>query len=190
MVQPPLLPRVAAWLESARVPYMVVGSVASSFHGEPRTTRDIDLVIDPTSESLARLLELVPHEEFYLDAREAAVALAERRSFNIIESATGWKVDLMICRDRPFSREELARRLRVRLDTTDVYVATAEDTIIAKLEWSKAGESERQLRDVASMLARAEPLDHGYLDRWIAELDLTKAWSRAQSKADPGHGAP
>jgi hypothetical protein len=184
---PELLPRVAGWLDAAAIPYMLVGSLASSFHAEPRATRDIDIVIDPTPETLETLLAAIPAAEFYLDADEARRALAQRRAFNIIEQGSGWKVDLLIRRDRSFSREELARRTRVSLGETALYVATAEDTIIAKLEWARAGGSERQLRDVASILAvNGDSLDRAYLDRWIEALGIGDMWDAARSMLPEG----
>lgn len=61
-------------------------------------------------------------------------------------------------------------------------MASAEDTIIAKLEWSKlSGDSERQRRDIAGMLAIVgDDLDHGYIERWLKELDLTDEWLLAK----------
>ena len=160
---------------------MVVGSLASSFHGEPRTTRDLDLVIDPTADRLARFVESLPQPEFYVDADAAAEALRRRSSFNVIDTDSGWKIDLLVRRDRPFSRQELDRRLPVRILEAETYVATAEDTVIAKLEWAREGESERQLRDVAGILAlTGATLDHVYLERWIAALGLGEVWDRAR----------
>lgn len=176
-----LLARIARGLEDQGIPHMVVGSLASSFHAEPRTTRDIDIVIDPSSESLGRFVASLAQSEFYVDEHAAAEALERRTSFNVIDGASGWKVDLLIRRDRAFSREELDRRVRVRLLGTDTYVATAEDTILAKLEWATAGESERQLRDVRSILdVNRDTLDHGYIDRWAADLNLSDAWDRVR----------
>ncbi len=160
---------------------MVVGSLASSFHAEPRTTRDIDIVIDPTPDGLRQFVEALARPGLYADAGAAAEALERRTSFNVIEGDTGWKVDLLIRRDRPFSREELDRRIPVRLLGADTHVATAEDTIIAKLEWAKLGESDRQLRDVASILAvNRDTLDYAYMTRWISSLGLIEIWERAQ----------
>lgn len=179
-----LLGRVVGLLDEASIPYMVVGSLASSFHGEPRQTRDIDIVIDPTPEALRRFVELLPPDDFYADAEAAAEAMDRRASFNLVEIHTGWKVDLIVRRDRPFSREELGRRVRVRLLDTDAHVATAEDTIIAKLEWATEGQSERQLRDVAAIIeTQGELLDRAYIGRWIRALELEDAWSRAQGLA-------
>lgn len=102
--------------------------------------------------------------------------------FNIIEMATGWKLDLVIRKARPFSIEEMQRRASTRILGIDVPTATAEDTIIAKLEWAKLGSSDRQLEDVAGILrVRGADLDLGYIERWVAELSLDEQWQRARS---------
>lgn len=176
-----LLARIVRLLDAADIPHMVVGSLASSFHGEPRQTRDIDIVIDPSDDALRRFIAMLPVDELYADADAAGEALTRRGAFNVIEIASGWKVDLMIRRDRPFSREEFGRRLAVRLLETDAHVATAEDTILAKLEWAREGSSERQLRDVAAILeAQGESLDHAYLARWVGVLGVEAEWRGAQ----------
>lgn len=179
-----LLSRIVGMLNEASIPYMVVGSLASSFHGEPRQTRDIDIVIDPTPDALRRFVEGLPPDDFYADADAAMEALERRTSFNLVETESGWKVDLIIRRDRPFSREELGRRIRVELLGTGAEIATAEDTIIAKLEWATEGQSERQLRDVAAILeTQGATLDEDYIGRWVGALGIEDAWARAQELA-------
>jgi hypothetical protein len=179
-----LLNRIVGMLSETSIPYMVVGSLASSFHGEPRQTRDIDIVIDPTTDDLRRFMQLLPPDDFYADADAAMEALERRTSFNLVETESGWKVDLIIRRDRPFSREELGRRIRVKLLGTEAEIATAEDTIIAKLEWATEGQSERQLRDVAAILETQEgSLDEDYIGRWVRALGIEDAWARAQELA-------
>ncbi|MBA2631619.1 MAG: hypothetical protein H0U86_01245 [Chloroflexi bacterium] len=185
MSQGELLAQIIGRLEGSGIPHMVVGSFASSFHGEPRTTRDIDIVIDPSGESLRRFVSSLPTSDFYVDAGAATEALERRTSFNVIEMATGWKVDLLLRRDRPFSRTEFERRIRTELLGTAIRIATAEDTIIAKLEWATAGESERQFRDVTSILAlNRDTLDYSYIEKWVAALDLVDAWKRVQASDD------
>ena len=179
-----LLAAIADRLERVEIPYMVVGSVAGSLHGEPRTTMDIDLVIDPSRESLRHFVDSLPSHDYYVDMDAAMEALKRRTSFNIIEHGTGWKVDLMVRRERAFSRTEFDRRIRVTLFGRETPVATAEDTVIAKLEWAKAGESERQIRDVARILAvSGMTLDSAYLARWIDELGLADVWDEARALA-------
>lgn len=180
--QADLLAAIADRLDAAQIPYMVVGSVAGSLHGEPRTTVDIDLVIDPTLESLRQFVDSLPGDDYYVDMDAAMEALERRTSFNVIEHATGWKVDLMVRRERAFSRTEFDRRIYLPLFGRVTPVATAEDTVIAKLEWAKAGESERQIRDVARILAvSGETLDTAYLARWIDELGLGDVWDQARA---------
>jgi len=167
-------------LDDAAIPYMVVGSYASMVHGEPRTTHDLDLVIDPSSTSLDAFLASLDLEAYYVDPDVARDALRRRSMFNIIDMASAWKVDLVIRRDRSFSVEELARRTIQRIVDVDVATATAEDTILAKLEWAKTGNSERQLRDVAGIVRlRGEALDRTYLERWLDELGVRAEWDRA-----------
>jgi hypothetical protein len=186
--QAELLAAIADRLETAGIPFMVVGSVAASLHGEPRTTIDIDVVIDPSGgESLRQFVASLPASKYYVDDSAAIEAFQRRSSFNVIEHATGWKVDLMVRRERPFSRIEFDRRIEVSLYGRQTPVATAEDTIIAKLEWAVAGESQRQLRDVARILSiSGDTLDRDYLARWIEDLDLADAWGRAQALAEDG----
>lgn len=175
-----LLAAIADALEEAGIPYMVVGSVAGSFHGEPRTTVDIDIVIDPTAASLREFVATLPADDYYADENAAIEAFARHTSFNVIERSTGWKVDLLVRQDRPFSRMEFERRFVAPLFGRETPMATAEDVVIAKLEWAKLGESERQLRDVARILGVSDDgLDREYLSRWIGELDLGDMWRRA-----------
>jgi hypothetical protein len=86
----------------------VTGSFASTFYGEPRMTRDIDLVIDPTASSVEVFVNQFDSEGFYID--DAVAAVARRDMFNLIDSKSGWKVALIIRKDRPYSEVEFARR--------------------------------------------------------------------------------
>jgi hypothetical protein len=187
VTQAELLAFIVDRIDEAGIPFMVVGSIAGSFHGEPRTTVDIDLVIDPTAESLRAFVDSLPRSSFYIDEGAAVEALTPRTSFNVIDHESGGKVDLIVRRDRPFSRVEFERRLRAPVLGRDTSIATAEDTIIAKLEWAVSGESERQLRDVARILAiSGDSLDRTYLSHWLAELNLEEAFSSAEAIAAGG----
>jgi hypothetical protein len=186
--QAELLAFIGDRLEAADIPYMVVGSVAGSFHGEPRTTVDIDIVIDPTAGALRGFVDSLPRSTFYVDENAAAEAFSRRSSFNVIDHGSGGKVDLLIRRDRPFSRTEFERRLYASVLGRDTPIATAEDTVIAKLEWAVAGESERQLRDVARILAvSGDSLDQAYLTRWLTKLGLEEAFDRAERLSRGAH---
>ena len=176
---------VVASLDTAGIPHMLAGSFASSHHGIPRTTADIDLVIDPDESSLDRFIELLDGERWYVPKVSMARALRERDQFNMIDTHSGWKIDLVIRKDRPFSESEFRRRQRVSIAGVEVAVASAEDTVLAKLEWAAATDSERQLRDVVDLLCTVgNRLDGVYLDRWAAELGVEVALQRARNVAD------
>lgn len=174
-----LLAAVITRLDAAGVPYMVTGSVASSYHGEPRATRDVDIVIDPTVDGLTRFVDAMIAADFYVDRHVARDALAQRSQFNAI-GPDATKVDLIIRRERLFSIEEFDRRAPADLLGTPGFIATPEDLVIAKLEWAAATGSERQLHDVAGIIAIAEDLDEDYIERWASALGIGEAWHRAR----------
>jgi acetolactate synthase regulatory subunit len=173
-----VLAETIAHLEAAGIPYMITGSVASSFHGEPRATRDLDIVIDPAPSALERLIDDLRTGGFYIDRGAAEDALRERTQFNAI-GAEAIKVDFIVRRDRPFSMAEFDRRERVELLGSTGFIATVEDVILAKLEWAAETDSERQLRDVAGMLAVAgDTLDVVYLTTWAETLGVESSLQR------------
>lgn len=158
---------------------MLTGSFASTYHGPPRTTQDVDLVINPMPEQLSALLARFDPGDYYVSTVAAEEALRHRSMFNVIELATGWKADFIVIKDRPFSREEFARREQVELFGTACWIASAEDTIVSKLEWARKGQSERQLRDVVGVVeTRGATLDFEYIERCCDSLGLRDWWAR------------
>jgi len=175
------LERLVGLLDAASTPYMVAGSFASTYHGVPRTTQDIDIVVEFTPTSLKRLLNLLPEDDYYVSDTAAADALRRRGQFNVIDLETGWKADLIVRKQRQFSIEEFARRQTAVLEGVSVFLASPEDTVLAKLEWAKNSGSERQLRDVAGVLhVMGSRLDSEYLARWAATLELEELLVRAR----------
>lgn len=179
-----LLRRIIAALEQAGIPYMLTGSVASSYYGEARASQDIDLVIAPDEPQLRAFLRSLPASSYYVSEDAAIEALQLRSQFNVIDIITGWKVDLIVRRDRDFSRTEFERRIGVDVMGMRVVIAAAEDVVLSKLEWAKRGASERQLEDVAGILCDPETrLDREYLEHWVLELELQPQWVRARELA-------
>jgi hypothetical protein len=167
-------------LERLGVIYMVAGSFASNFHGIPRMTQDADVVVDidePTVVQVVRELE----RDFYVSEDAAREAVRLRRLFNAIHLDTGFKVDLVVKKDRPFSDAELARRTRGSLAGRAVSLASAEDTILSKLEWSRNAGSDRQYVDAQGIiLIHGGSLDWPYLERWAVDLGVRDLLERAR----------
>lgn len=171
-------------MEHAGIGYMLSGSFASAHYGAPRSTQDIDLVIDANPAQLRALVGGLSNNEYYVDLDAAMEAHRRQSMFNVIDLATGWKIDLIIRKSRAFSREEFQRRQRASLHDVPLYVASAEDVVISKLEWAKSAQSRRQIEDAAAVLKmRWEVLDHLYLEKWIDELGLNDEWSSAKAAA-------
>ena len=143
--------RITAALDQAGVSYMLAGSFASTFYGAPRTTQDIDLVIAATPAQLRSFVSLLPADEYYADLDEALQAHKRESLFNVIDLATGWKIDLIPRKSRAFSAAEFHRRRPANLQGIDLFVASAEDVVISKLEWAKVAQSQRHIKDISKM---------------------------------------
>ena len=163
---------------------MLTGSFASAYYGVPRSTQDIDLVIAGTAPQLREFVKSLPASKYYADLEATVEAQRRESMFNVIDLESGWKIDLIIRKSRAFSQEEFGRRQAVSIQGTHLFVASAEDVIIAKLEWAKRAQSPRQIEDVAGIMKlRDDSLDRTYLDKWIRELNLKEEWLAAQRVA-------
>jgi hypothetical protein len=172
--------RVTSALERVGIPYMLTGSFASSYHGVVRATQDIDLVISPTTDQIRALIKLLPEAEYYADENAALEAQRLQRQFNVIDRMTGWKIDLIFRKSRPFSLREFERRETVDFHGMSLAIATVEDVLLAKLEWAKRGGSQRQIEDAAAILRiRAGGIDLQYIREWTKELQISEQWHEA-----------
>jgi len=177
--------RIVEHLNQCKLNYMVVGSFASTYYSEPRSTADLDVVIEATSEQVKHLVADLQASDYYAELGAALDALRQESLFNVIDNRTGWKIDLIFRKSRAFDREEFRRRVAAKLFDIQLFVASAEDVIISKLEWSKLGGSQRQIEDVAKVLAAQwQTLDQIYLSKWIGELGLQEQWSAAKRFAE------
>ena len=176
--------QLATLLENASIPFMVSGSIASSLHGNPRATNDFDLVIDPDPGSLNRLIDSVP-AEWYVSRDAAQTAFKQRSMFNVLDSVGGWKADLIIRKDRPFSVREFSRKVPAIVLGVDVAVVSPEDSILSKLEWSVESGSDRQYRDALGVaLLNLDSLDRSYLEQWAKELRVEESVARLLRELD------
>jgi hypothetical protein len=173
MTQEEFLIEMVKCLEAAGIPFMVAGSLSSSVYGQPRATRDVDLVIDPTAEQLNRFLTLLG-SDYYVSSQAAHDALVRRSMFNVIHFADGHKADLIIRKDRPFSLEEFRRRHSGNILGHSLPIASPEDVILTKLEWNKITPSERQVQDALQVAVyQGGQLDQAYLRQWAPQLGVT-----------------
>ena len=190
--QPPItaLQLVADAFDTLGVEFYIGGSIASAYHGEPRSTIDVDLVADLPASEAARLVHLLG-EDFYADSSMMIQAITSRTSFNPIHLPTMYKIDVFIPKQRPFDKSVQQRVVQATAfegDDRTYQIASVEDTVLSKLEWCRAGGemSDRQWRDVVGVMqVQLHQLDQPYLEKWAAELAvsdlLQRAWTQART---------
>lgn len=181
--------RVAAAIESAGGSYFVGGSVASSLHGDPRSTNDIDVVVDlPLGRIDAFIAAL--GTDFELDRDMLRDALRQARCANGFYLPVLTKIDVFGRGVEPFDEIEFARRAAVTVGASGerLFVKSPEDSVLRKLLWYRDGGSvsEKQWRDIVSILrVNLGALDDAYLAQWAGRLRCTDLLSRARSEAAP-----
>lgn len=175
--------------ERLQIPYFVGGSMASALHGVARSTLDADMVAEIRLEQAGALVKTLG-DDFYADEEMISDAIRHQGSFNLIHLATMFKVDVFIRKDRPFDRVQFQRRVEQLFATNPeqkAFMTTAEDIILAKLEWYRLGNeiSDRQWRDILGVLkVQAGRLDLEYLRKWAAELNVADLLQRALKESD------
>jgi hypothetical protein len=162
-------------LNEQDIPYMLSGSFSSSLHGRPRATKDVDIVIAPTEEQVLNFAENLGGS-YYVSLAAVREAFAHNSTFNVIDNESGWKVDFIIRKDRPFSHKEFQRRCVAQIKGFNVWTTSPEDTILSKLEWSKDSRSELQFSDALGVvLVQWHRLDMDYLHKWAKELQVVNS---------------
>ncbi len=176
--------RVVAELDRLGIEYLVGGSLASSLHGRPRTTQDVDLVATLAGRHVSELVRAL-EKEFYIDADMIHDAIRRRASFNIIHLETMLKVDVFVFAGDELGTEEMRRRVAVELRGATVWFASPEDIVLQKLDWYRKGEgvSERQWRDALGVIeVQGERFDWSYARRWANEMGVLELLERAAAE--------
>ncbi len=182
--------RIAREFERLGTRYLVGGSLASSLHGIPRATHDVDMVAEITNDHIPELVRAL-EGEFYIDAEMVREAIQRQGSFNVIHLATMFKVDIFILKTDAVSQEEMSRREQYQLSEIPeqpLFLASAEDVIVHKLYWYQlsGGASERQWNDVLGVLqVQRDRLDRGYLERVAQQRGVSDLLERALKEAEP-----
>lgn len=179
---------VARRLDRIGIPYVIGGSLAAALVGEPRSTADVDVAVQMSSEMIEPLLEDAS-ADFYVPESAVAAAVAARSSFNLIDRRSALKVDVFVLGDGVLDRRQFERRRSVPLPVDppqSVWVTSTEDVILRKLRWFDDGGqvSDRQWRDILGVLrTQAGRLDDDYLERTARQAGLADLLQRARRDA-------
>jgi hypothetical protein len=184
MEQSDLLRYLAHVMEGLGLRYFVTGSTVTIFHGEPRFTNDIDVVVELSESRIGEFCRQFPEDEFYVS--EAAVQEAVRRKgqFNIIHPASGLKIDVIVPEANLFNRSRFDRVRRVHAgDDFEACFASPEDAIIKKMDYYREGGGEKHLRDITGVLKTSrEQIDMAYITDWSQKMGLDDIWNAIQQR--------
>ncbi len=190
MTDPSLISLFVRPLNQLGVPYLVTGGVATVIYGEPRLTRDIDLVIDLRAQDAPRFAAAWPAAEFYVPPVEVIAEESGRPAhghFNVIHHDTAMRADVYLAGTDALNAWSFSHRVTRRIDEDEVSLAPIEAVILSKLRYYQMGRSERHLRDIRQMLVISGYLmDRPELERWAARLGVESEWRLAQDfPSDP-----
>ncbi len=174
-------------LEESNIPYLIGGAVAAWAWGEPRATRDLDLIVQVPESAADKLSEELEKRDMLLPAEIIRERVKDRRGdlpLNAIHRSSGYKADLYILREGDDFREEAFRR-RVLVDLGpglgEVYLHTPEDLIIYKLLYYSISEQTKHIRDITSIVqTMGDQLDTAYIDKWVAAKERQNLWNSIQ----------
>jgi hypothetical protein len=170
-------------LEQLGIKYLIGGSLASTVHGTPRATLDADLLADVKPEHIEQIYKKLNHD-FYISEEDMRNAIKRRTSFNLIHLNTLFKIDIFLPKNRSFDDQQFKNRaLHVVAHDPErrAYIANAEDTILAKLEWYRLGNeaSQRQWLDVIGIIkVQDKRLNLDYLRQTASELGVLDLLNR------------
>lgn len=174
-------------LGKLKIPYALGGSIASSLHGIDRYTRDADITVEPFSGKENQFANAFG-PEYYVSLSAIQEAIRNRSSFNLINTSTGFKIDIFVRKDDPFEQSAMRRRVTLELPerpSQPIFLHSPEDIVLFKLKWFRLGDetSEQQLRDVIGVLkVQAGKLDDAYLDHWANELGVSDLLTRVRQE--------
>ena len=200
MEQFELLRYAIAALERLSIPYALVGSWGSGIYGEPRFTRDIEIVVDLGMVAVPGFCAAFPNGEYYLSENAVRDAVRDRFQFNVVHPASGNKIDFILMRNEPWHAGQISRRRRVELGSGEQkisgFVAAPEDVILGKLWYYSEGGGDRHLRDIAGILrVTGDGVDRSEVERWARQLGYLEIWNAVVEAVDapdrpPGPGVP
>ncbi len=180
MEQLEVLRKVVLKLCDLDIEYMLSGSVAMNFYGQPRMTRDIDIVIVIREPQIRKFVDAFK-EEFYIDTEMVLKEVSRKGMFNVIHNDYIVKVDFILRKDTKYDINAFERRRFVNIGDFQICLISPEDLVLNKLLWAREGNSEIQKRDVKNILMITDDIDFNYLRNWSKRLSVDSLLEECQS---------
>lgn len=161
-------------LEGSGIDYMLVGSMAGNYWGVPRSTHDIDFVIEYEAEQISQIVDAF-QDEFFIQEISVESGLRPPHQFNALDNRSALKVDFFRVAGDEYEFERFRRRRRVTLFEQPAWIAAPEDVLLHKLRWHTISPTDRQLTDARGIfLVSGEDLDREYMDHWARQIGVSE----------------
>jgi hypothetical protein len=165
-----LLEKICQILDTLQIPYMLSGSVAMNFYAEPRMTQDIDIVVEMQDYDVSSFVKML-EDKFYYFQEGIYDEIRRKGMFNIIDLESGFKVDFIIMKKDLYEQVKFQNRRKTVYVDINLWIISAEDLVISKLQWIQVLESEKQKSDILNLLDSVD-LDLTYIKNWCRTLRL------------------
>lgn len=180
MEQHEVLRKVVEKLRDLDIEYMLSGSVAMNFYGQPRMTRHIDIIISIKETQIRRFIDAFK-EEFYIESEMVLKEVSGKGMFNVSLNDYIVKVDFILRKDTKYDINAFERRRLVNVGDFQICLISPEDLVPNKLLWAREGNSEIQKRDVKNILMITDDLDFNYLRDWSKRLSVDSLLEECRS---------
>jgi hypothetical protein len=179
-----LLAQFVGFLNDKNLPYMVVGSFSSNYHGIPRATKDADIVLRFDEGTWSELAKDLP-EGMSVDPQGGFEMVTATRKELIFTEGSLFEIEVFHLSEDDFDQERFKRRVKVDLgEGVETWIATAEDVIVQKIRWSKGATRPKDFDDVVKVLVRqGDRLDFDYIKNWCEKHSSLEILTEAQEAA-------
>ena len=161
-----LLKKIALQLKGASIPYMVIGGQAVLVYGEPRLTRDIDIIMGIGVDGLDRVKKIIKAIGLKSLVEKEKAFVERNMVLPTLDKKSGIRVDFIFSFS-PYERQAIGRARDIKLGRSLVRFASLEDVVIHKMIAGRA----RDLDDVKSILLKNPKYDLVYIKKWLKEFD-------------------
>ncbi len=163
-----LLKRISKELDNEHIPYMVIGGQAVLLYGEPRLTRDIDIILGIGPDRYEKVLKLCKKLRLKIIVGNLERFVHKTYLLPVIDSKSGIRIDFIFSVSE-YEREAIGNAVQISIDKTIVKFASLEDLIIHKIIAGRA----RDIEDVKDVMKKNRNFDVKYIKKWLKEFEKT-----------------
>ena len=171
---------ITEFLNNEDIDYVIVGGLAAIFYGIPRTSMDLDIIIQIPENKIERFVKFLEKKEFFVDKWDLEESFKEKSHCTIQDKNSLLRLDVKGAYT-DLDKKTLDRRVSFEYNGKKIYLASAEDTIANKLLFGR----EQDIKDVEGIYARQYgKLDAEFLEKRCKELKVWKEFLAMKKRVE------